>query len=58
LFFVLWAVENSAATRSHFQAIIHATNWQKTQTIASQPSQLILIESKQNFQSFIYAFNP
>jgi hypothetical protein len=26
LFFVLWAVENSAATRSHFQAIIHATN--------------------------------
>jgi hypothetical protein len=35
--------------RSHFWAIIHATNWQKTQTIASQPSQLILIHPMDDF---------
>jgi hypothetical protein len=35
--------------RSHFRAIIHGTNWQKTQTIASQLPQLILIHPMDDF---------
>jgi hypothetical protein len=42
LVFVLWAQENSDH-KSHSWKILEATNWQKNQTIASQPSQLILI---------------
>jgi hypothetical protein len=42
LVFVLWAQEDSAH-KSHSWKILAATNWQRTQTIASQPSQLILI---------------
>jgi hypothetical protein len=42
LVFVLWARRKSAH-KSHSWKILVATNWQRTQTIASQPSQLILI---------------
>jgi hypothetical protein len=41
------------AARSHFRAIIQATNQQKTQTIASQPSQLILIHPMDYFGCFL-----
>jgi hypothetical protein len=41
--------KNSQMASSHFWAIIQATNQQKTKTISSQPSQLILIHPMDDF---------